>query len=187
VRDNQHRSSVAPEVGGEWERLVASLEDYDVRHLSPGVGVDERTTIEPEELLFQLATAQAVRLREAWIPFLLRHPDLAPAAQRALARLDGDLRERAMRRYVVAAALQRLWRSRLSWTLGPQPLLPPAYLDELGLPSLELDFGRETLRAVAMDEERRWGHNAWDGYATLMDTFLAEIERKARIAHARPD
>ena len=81
-----------------------------------------------------------------------------------------------MVRYVAAAALQRMWRTRLQTDLGPQPLIPPAYLDELGLPSLEDDFGQATLLALARREEERFGHDAWAGYTSLMDLFLIEIQ-----------
>jgi hypothetical protein len=81
-----------------------------------------------------------------------------------------------MRRYVAASALQRMWRTRIELALGPSLLLEPAYLDELGLPPLEDDFGCPTLRALASDEEQRYGYNAWAGYTSLMDLFLAEIE-----------
>ena len=81
-----------------------------------------------------------------------------------------------MRRYVAAAALQRMWRTRIELALRRRPLIPPAYLRELGLPPLEEDYGRAALRALSADEEARYGYDAWAGYTSLMDLFLSEIE-----------
>ncbi len=83
-----------------------------------------------------------------------------------------------MRRYVAAAALQRMARSRISLSLGRQPDIPPAYLDELGLSPLYEDFGRATLLALATEEEARYGYAAWRGYLALLDSFLTEIQRR---------
>lgn len=84
----------------------------------------------------------------------------------------------AMRCYVAAAALQRSARTRIALTLGPRSDIPPAYLDELDLPSLDEDYGRETLLALSADEEARYGHAAWRGYIALLDLFLREIRRQ---------
>lgn len=116
-----------------------------------------------------------MRLQEAAIALLLTHPDMASAARRAIAKLDGEPRVRAIRRYVAAAALQRMWRSRLALWLGPKPLIEPAYLDELRLPSLQADDGRATLWTLAAQEEARYGYDAWAGYGSLMDLLLAEM------------
>jgi hypothetical protein len=82
-----------------------------------------------------------------------------------------------MRRYVAAAALQRMARTRLAQHLGPRPLIPPAYLDELGLPSLDEEFGRVALLVLADQEQARYGYDAWRTYLNLLDLFLGEIRR----------
>lgn len=161
----------------EWDVLASAVNRCGVDHIAPRRRVRANLP-QGVELFRRLATASSVRLQEAIIPLLLTHPDLAPAARAALDNLTGSARDRAMRRYVAAAALQRMWRTRLQQDLGPQPLLPAAYLDELGLPPLEADFGRATLYALAQQEEARYGHNAWAGYTSLMDLILAEIGRK---------
>ena len=157
----------------EWDTLASALNDWGILHVAPLRRRRER--IAPEDLFWRLAEATDVRLREAAVLVLLTYPGQAPDAQAAMARLGGLARERAVFRYVAAAALQRMWRTRLQTDLGPHPLIPPAYLDELGLPPLEEDFGRPTLLALARIEEARFGHNAWAGYTSLMDLFLAEI------------
>lgn len=115
---------------------------------------------------------------------LLTHPRLAGEARLVIASLEATLRDRAIRRYVAAAALQRIARSRIALSLGQQPDIPPAYLDELELPSLDQDYGRETLFALAADEQARYGHRALQGYLALLDLFLAEIRRKGWGRHA---
>jgi hypothetical protein len=135
-----------------------------------------RIPTDPTGLFSELATASSVRLQEAAIPLLLTHPRLAPAALAAIDRLEGVGRDKAIRKHVAACALQRMWRTRLALALGPQPPIPPAYIEELALPSLEDDYGRATLLALAAEEEARYGYDAWVGYTSLMDLFLREVE-----------
>jgi hypothetical protein len=170
----------------EWDRLATALNAYGITHLAPGQpAVGEDLPTDPVDLFYALAVARSVRLQEAAIPLLLTYPELADAAQSAIDRLDGVVHDRAQRRYVAACALQRMWRSRLQLALGEQPLLRPAYIDEMGLPSLEEDYGRLTLRALAAQEEALYGYNAWAGYTSLMDLLLNEIERRSWGRRAR--
>jgi hypothetical protein len=83
-----------------------------------------------------------------------------------------------MRRYVAAAALQRLWRTRLSTAIGDLPLISPAYLDDLQLPSLDDDHGQMTLWTLAQQESLAYGYNAWAGYESLMELILAEMDTR---------
>ncbi len=117
-------------------------------------------------------------MQQAIVVVLLTHPRLAADAQAAIDRLDGVTRDRAMRRYVAASALQRMARSRIALSLGPQPLVPAAYLPDLGLPPLDAEFGRVTLLALAVQEQDRYGYDAWGTYMTLLDHFLNEIVRR---------
>ena len=160
----------------DWDVLAASLNSYGINHLAPSGQPDRSLVTDPEKLFRALVTARAVRLQEAAIVLLITHPSLAAAALTAIDSISGSARVQAVRRYVVACCLQRMWRSRLQLTLGPQRLIPPAFLDELHLPPLELDDGRATLRALAEREEEAHGHNAWDGYASLMNLVLAQVE-----------
>lgn len=168
-----------PAPADEWASLVGALEQRGIRHLAGGrPGQALAAPPDDEQLFHRLAQSQEVRLQEAIIPLLLTHPRLADAARRAFARLRGTVRERAQRRYVAAAALQRMWKTRLALALGPRPLLPPAYLEELGLPPLEEDDGRATLWALARQEEQRYGYDAWEGYTSLADLLLTEMARR---------
>ena len=158
----------------EWDRLASALNQLGVNHIAPG-NLAPHAALVPSTLFAELARSEQVRLQEAAIPLLLTHPDLAGAALDAISHLRGDLRDRAMRRYAAACALQRMWRTRLHLALGFDSLLPEAFLDELGLPGLAIDDGRSTLIALARQEGDRYGYNAWAGYASLMDLILAEM------------
>lgn len=153
--------------------LASALNRRGILHIAPRRR--RKKVLADMELFRRLANASDPRLREAAVPLLLTYPQLAPVARAAIAGLGGVTRDRAMYHYVAAAGLQRMWRTRLQWELGPQPLIPQAYLDELELPSLEEDYGRATLLALAQREEEQFGHNAWAGYTSLMDLILAEI------------
>jgi hypothetical protein len=163
-----------PDAAEEWDTLATSLNRYGIRHVAPGQRVRGKVP-RGEELVYRLATSPFVRLREAMILLLLTHPDLDELARRAIERLGGDARLKAMYRYLAACALQRAWWTRLAADLGPRRPIQPAYLDELGLPSLDEDFGRATLLALSNQEEARFGYDAWAGYTSLMDLFLSEL------------
>ncbi len=155
----------------EWDRLASALNAYGVFHVVPTD--DRRPTVIPlVDLYRQLFSAADPRLQEASVVLLLTHAGTAADARAAIGSLAGSTRDRAMRRYVAAASLQRMWRSRLELALGRQPAIEPAYLDCLGLPSLAIGFGETTLRCLAAQEEAIYGYNAWAGYASLMEMFL---------------
>lgn len=170
--------SVRADEADDWDRLAGALNQYGVRHVAPKARSRGARPQNPEALFLDLAKARRARLREATIPLLLTHPELAPAAQAAIERLAGVERDQAIRRYVAACALQRMWRTRLELALGALPLVPAAYVAELDLPSLDGDHGRATLWALADQEEQRYGYNAWAGYTSLMELILAELDLK---------
>lgn len=162
----------------EWDLLATALNRYGVTHVAPARW---RTTGGPrtaQALFERLALATEPRLRQAAIFLLLTHPALAADAQRAIANLGGTARDRAPCGHVAAAALQRMARTRLEQQVGPQRLIPPAFLDELRLPPLEEAFGQATLWELARQEEERYGYDAWKTYRTLLHLFLAETRRR---------
>ncbi len=162
----------------EWDSLTSALNRRGIVHVVPArarrAGVP-RTDRALFERLFQSDDA---RLQQAAILLLLTHPGLAGEAGSAIDVLAGVARDRAMRRYVAAAALQRMARSRIASHLGPQPLIPPAYLDELGLSPLDAEFGRAALLELAEREQELYGYDAWGTYRSLLDLFLGEIRRR---------
>ncbi|MGH2560789.1 MAG: hypothetical protein ACRDJH_17125 [Thermomicrobiales bacterium] len=178
----QAGSKVNPEINiadaaTEWDTLTTALNRWGVLHVSPGrprqVGIP-RTAV---DLCTRLMTSAEPRLQQAVIPLLMTHPMLAVDARAAIAHLEGTQRDRAMRRYVAAAAMQRMARTRLTHCLGTRQLLPPCFLADLGLPSLDEDFGQATLWALAEQEQIRYGYDAWGTYHTLLDLLLSEMRR----------
>ena len=162
----------------EWDTLVTALNRWGVVHVAPGRPGRGEPPETATELFERLALAEEPRLQQAAVLLLLTHPRLAADALAAIERLSGVTRDRAMRRYVAAAALQRMARTRIALALGPRPLLPPSFLGELGLPSLDEAYGRETLLALAAEEQARYGYDAWCTYRALLDLFLNEIRRR---------
>jgi hypothetical protein len=163
---------------GEWDELTTALNRWGVLHVAP---VEPRRDGVPETataLFARLATSAEPRLHQAIVVLLLTHPDLAADARAAIERLVGVEQDRAKRRYMAAAALQRMARTRIALRLGQQPLIPVAYLDDLDLPPLEEEFGRVTLLALAAQESDRYGYDAWGTYRTLLDLFLSEFRRR---------
>ncbi|HKG26081.1 MAG TPA: hypothetical protein VKB09_10565 [Thermomicrobiales bacterium] len=69
-------------------------------------------------------------------------------------------------------------RTRIAQHLGAQPLIPAAFVGDLGLPTLDEDCGRETLLELAAQESDRFGYDGWSTYRTLLDHFLNEIRRR---------
>ena len=168
----------AAQRAAEWDHLAAALNTYGVIHVAPTLPPEGDLPSRPTDLFLALNHSPDVRLQEAAVLLLLTHPGLAAADVAAVSSLHGVQRDRAQRRYVAAAALQRMWRSRIQLALGPQEEIPSAYVKEMDLPSLDEDFGRRTLMELSAQEERLYGYDAWAGYASLMDLFLAEMERK---------
>lgn len=175
---------VLPTVGGEevnadeWDVLTTALNRWGVVHVAPGrrrrIGVPRA----PSDLFERLFVSSEPRLQQSAIVLLLTHPRLSSDARAAIDRLVGPSRDRAMRRYVAAAALQTMARTRIELCLGPQLGIPPAYVDALGLPPLDEEFGREALLELADQEQARYGYNAWGTYRGVLDLFLSEIRRQ---------
>lgn len=170
--------SAALDSHSEWDTLTTALNRWGVLHVAPGRTRRSGVPRTAEALIERLLRSREPRLQQAAVVLLLTHPHLAQSVRVVIDRLDGTTHDRAMRRYVAAAALQRMARTRIEMALGPQPDIPPAYLDDLGLPTLVEEFGRATLYALAADERDRYGYDAWGTYRSLLDLFLAEIRRR---------
>lgn len=172
-------AGAAVEAAAEWDALTTALNRWGILHVAPGSPCRTGIPRAAQDLFHRLLSSDVPRLHQTSIPLLLAHPQLAPDAQAAIRQLDDDKRDRAMRRYVAATALQRMARTRIELRLGPRPLLPPAYPKEFDLPSLDEGYGRETLWVLAGQEEARYGYDAWGTYAALLDLFLAEMRRRS--------
>jgi hypothetical protein len=159
----------------EWDTLATALNRWGILHLAPGQVRRSGLPDSLRDLYARLLATGASRLHQATIFLLLSHPESATDARSAIEGLIGEERDRAIRRYLVAAALQRMARTRIEQRLGPQPLIPPAYLDELDLPALDEEFGRVALLALAQQEQDRYGYDAWGTYRNVLELFLNEI------------
>lgn len=181
LRAPRSRSRVGADVRSEsdreWDSLTSTLLRYGVLHLAPGRVVEGRRP-SARALFTRLARASQPRLRQAAVFLLLTHPDLAPAARAVARSLAGAEQDLAMRRYVAAAALQRMARTRIEERLGRQELIPPAFLDLLALPPLDDEHGARTLWELSRQEEARYGYDAWGTYQKVLELFLAESRRR---------
>jgi len=162
----------------EWDALTTALNRRGIVHVAPGRARRRGVPTSEGELFDRLFRSTEPRLQQSTIVLLLTYPELAPDARAAIDGLRGDARDRAMRRYVAAAALQGMARTRIQLQLGPSPLIPPAYLDELAMPPLDEEFGRAALLELADQEQARYGYDAWGTYRGLLDLFLAESRRR---------
>jgi hypothetical protein len=162
----------------EWDELTTELNRWGVLHVAPGMPHASQVSLSATSLFGRLWKSMDPRLQQAGVVLLLTHPELASEARAAIRDLEGVPQERAKWRYVAAAALQRMAKTRIALRLGSRPLLSEAYLDELGLPSLDKEFGRETLLALAHLEQDRFGYDAWGTYRALLDHFLSDIRRQ---------
>lgn len=162
----------------EWDMLTTALNRHGISHVAPA-GAPRVCVPNTARALFEgLFRANDARLQQSAILLLMTHSNLAGEARLAVGALTGATRDRAMRRYVAAAAMQRMARSRIASHIGPRPLIPPAYLDELGLPALDVEFGRAALFVLAGQEQELYGYDAWGTYRSLLDLFLGEIRRR---------
>jgi hypothetical protein len=96
-----------------------------------------------------------------------------------------------MRRYVAAAALQRLARTRITMQLGPQPELPAYFLEDLGVPPLAEEYGRVALFKLSQQEEalyavkyRRSIVRSWETLATESSDRPVELARSRTLPGA---
>jgi hypothetical protein len=185
------RSGFSLDAENEWDTLATALNRYGICHIAPGRRVSGKVP-RGEELFYRLMTSTFVRLREATIQLLLTHPDLDVVARSAIERLGDNTRLKAIFYYVATCALQQMWWTRLAADLGPRRPIQPAYIEELGLPSLNADFGQAALLALSNQEEARFGYDAWAGYTSLMDLFLGELidprwgKVRARLQESKP-
>jgi len=166
-----------PKAGHDWDTLATALNDRGVLHVAPARERRSNAPTSTGELFERLVTSPEPRLQQAAVLLLLTHPDAADQARAVVERLAEVQRDRAMRRYVAAAAMQRMARTRIDLQIGRRPEIPPGFIDELGLPPLDTEFGRDTLIELARQEEALYGYDAWGTYRALLDLFLAESRR----------
>src|SRR5688500_1600621 len=101
----------AEQASEEWDVLAAALNRWGVNHVAPASPGPHESIPGPAELFERLWRTDDARLHQATVFLLLTHPRLAADARRVIERLEGRQRDRAMRRYVAAASLQRMART----------------------------------------------------------------------------
>lgn len=142
-----------------WDDLVDRLVVHEIGYLTGGSAWDGRESPYRSpadalavELVVDLARAPQGRMHQALVALLFRHPEHAPVARAAAARLpNGDaIRLRIEASILAAAALREWWRFVLGIYLPGQP---PIQADDLaaalGVPPPTDDYGRPCIAATA--------------------------------------
>lgn len=162
----------------EYEPLVAVLRARGIRFLAPSDARLGPGPISDRDLIMCLASHDQPRLRLALAALFLMHPelvtqveglDLPPAAQ-------AELRTQ----YTAAACLQRMWSIRLSFYLGQFPLLPDLYSAALGLPPVDVQYGKLCLHTLAA----RQPFDQLPAYEGLMDLLFGQLKAEATHEYA---
>lgn len=162
----------------EYEPLVAALRARGVRILAPSDARPGPELIGDRELIACLASHEQSRLRLALVALFVLHPglasqlgglDLSPMAQ-------AELRTQ----YTAAACLQRMWSIRLSFYLGEFPLLPDLFSASLGLPPVDVHYGKLCLHTLAA----RQPFDQLPAYEGLMNLLFEQLKAEAAHEHA---
>jgi hypothetical protein len=162
----------------EYELLVAALRALGVRFFAPSDALPGPEPISDRDLIACLASHDHPRLRLALAALFLVHPELTvnveglelPAAARAELRTQ----------YTAAACLQRMWSVRLGFYLGEVPLLPDLYSASLGLPPVDVQYGKLCLHTLAA----RQPFDQLPAYDGLMDLLFGQLKAEATHEYA---
>jgi hypothetical protein len=156
--------------------VVASLRKFGIELLaSPDTAVV--TEIQTVDLGI-LLSSENVHFSDVVIPLILDSPEFC-AKFTSLAKLDPSLQIEAKLLYTAAAALQRRWWTTLN-LYKAQTRLADVYGNELGLPSVDLNFGMDALVAV---EDRlrslaRLPCNYIKGFDRMIQLYLTQLRLK---------
>ncbi|HEY8286854.1 MAG TPA: hypothetical protein VIJ28_20885 [Chloroflexota bacterium] len=143
------------------DSLIDQLAEYGITYITGGQGAGNHldTNSRPHannpaavRLFAELSDAPAVRVADAMVALLLRHPELAPQAREVLNSLEPwhPQYRLFLARFLAAAALQRIWRFVLDIYRGSQAIIDVADLCRmLDLPNAEQDHGEALLAAVS--------------------------------------
>nr|BBH94576.1 hypothetical protein KTA_27750 [Thermogemmatispora argillosa] len=174
---------------GEIQTLIAILREQGIHYLiasaPPPPGAS--TAVDPVELLLRLAGCNDPLVEHAVIALLILHPELAPAAQEALQRGEGEVRERLATLILATLYLQRWWLFRLAFALGRLPAFPEepfaSLWEERQLPPPSVDGGRAGLLALEDYLQRRYGLplNFMADWQNQIDHLLEQEEAKRRV------
>ena len=157
----------------EYEPLVAALSARGVRFLAPS---DARPAPEPIgdlDLIACLANHDHPRLRLALAALFIVHPELA--GQLESLELSPAAQTELRTQYTAAACLQRMWSIRLSFYLGEFQLLPDLYSTSLGLPPVDVHYGKLCLHTLAA----RQPFDQLPAYDGLMGLVFGQLKAEA--------
>jgi len=160
------------------ETLVAKLRDHGVRYLAPSDAVATEEISSNRELIIALIESDDPRLRMALIPLLLRNPQWHDDVEDIVTTLSDDLALDLKTYYMVAAYLQRFWKTNLGFYIDTTTSLPDLYSTEMELPSTEERFGKLGLYYLA-DAWQKRSIYPFDRMASITKTFDLFIEQLA--------
>jgi hypothetical protein len=164
------------------DQLVGALDALDVPFLTGGVRDEIVLVLTPDVILEGLARSSDARARSAIIPLLLRHPEFAPAAKIADARLGAEPDARATLEcfYTAAMLLQKKYTKRLARLFDGQPHLPDLFSDKLDL-ELADDLETSLVRLGKRNAELRGLDLNWVGtYEHAARTWLDYVEWRVK-------
>lgn len=163
----------------ERETLVAALRRRGVDYLMSDGGYGE--PLADAVLLASLAVQEDARLRSALTALFLLHPELAAEVIPLIQRLPPEAQVELQARYMAAVYLQRFWRTRLEIYNLVKPDLPDLFSAQLGLPSVEVMYGKPGLHALAEWHQRQHPvtYNRRVEYELVVEHIIASLKMHA--------
>jgi len=163
--------------------LVAAMREHGVDWLAPS-DAPGGGSIEPATLVASLAAHDDPRLRAALTGLFILRPEFSALVAEVRQALEPTACDEMSARYMAAAYLQRLWRTRLGLYLEDSPELPDLYSESLGLPLANQGYGKPGLLALAEWHKQRTAmpYNRLAEYNRVLEHVFASLKRRA-IAH----
>lgn len=161
------------------DTLVAALRARGVDYLMSDGGLGN--PLSDQALITSLAAHEDARLRSALTALFLLHPELAPLVATLAEALPPDARTELQARYMAAAYLQRFWRTRLEIYNLTAPDLPDLFSAALGLPAVEVMYGKPGLHALAEWHQRQHPvtYNRRVEYELVIEHLIASLKMHA--------
>lgn len=159
---------------------MAALRERGVDWLAPSDA--QGSPLPDDSLIASIAACDDARLRAALTGLFLLHPSLADVVPEALAWLKEARLAYAevelMARYMAAAYLQRLWRTRLQRYLAGMPDLPDLFSSRLELPAAQEGFGKPGLFALAQwhAQSGTVTYNRLAEYNSVLEHLIASLK-----------
>ena len=162
------------------DSLVAALRKHGVDWLAPSDAAN--CEVAPEILVASLAAHDDPRLRSALTGLFILHPEFSAVVNNAVNALDAAARDELTARYMAAAYLQRLWRTRLGLYLGDYNELPDLFSVSLSLPTANEGYGKIGLHVLAEWHKKRSSDESYNRLAEYnreMEHVFASLKIRA--------